>query len=151
MRFDRGLGIALDRFDLAADILSRLGRLFRQFLHFIGDYGETLASSSPARAASMVAFSASRLVCCAIDVITLITWPISALDSPSLAIVVLVVFRCSYRCGRDLGGFGGVLRDFLDAGAYLFGTGRHRLQVLVHLLPHSKPRSPVPKFPVYSP
>ena len=38
----------------------------------------------------MVAFSARRLVCSAIDVITLITFPISALDSPSLATVELV-------------------------------------------------------------
>ena len=33
--------------------------------------------ASPARAASMVAFSASRLVCCANEVMTLITLPIS--------------------------------------------------------------------------
>src|SRR5208337_4075631 len=46
--------------------------------------------ASPARAASMVAFSASRFVCCAIEVITLITWPISALLWPSLVIVRLV-------------------------------------------------------------
>ena len=39
--------------------------------------------ASPARAASMVALRASRLVCCAIEVITLITLPISVLDSPS--------------------------------------------------------------------
>jgi hypothetical protein len=38
----------------------------------------------------MVAFSASRLVCCAIDVMTLITLPISALLSPSLATVMFV-------------------------------------------------------------
>ncbi len=41
--------------------------------------------ASPARAASIVALSASRLVCAAIDVIMSMTWPISALDSPSLA------------------------------------------------------------------
>ena len=39
--------------------------------------------ASPARAASMVAFRASRLVCSAIEVISLITLPISAEDSPS--------------------------------------------------------------------
>ena len=47
--------------------------------------------ASPARAASIVAFSASRLVCCAIEVMTLMTLPISALLSPSLAMVSLVV------------------------------------------------------------
>jgi hypothetical protein len=39
----------------------------------------------------MVAFSASKFVCCAIDVMTLITLPISALLSPSLPTMVLVV------------------------------------------------------------
>jgi hypothetical protein len=37
---------------------------------------------SPARAASMVAFNASRSVCSAIQVLTLRIWPISALASP---------------------------------------------------------------------
>src|SRR4051812_33210199 len=48
--------------------------------------------ASPARAASMVALRASRLVCCAIEVMTLSTLPISALLSPSLATVAVVVF-----------------------------------------------------------
>jgi methyl-accepting chemotaxis protein len=43
--------------------------------------------ASPARAASMVALRASRFVCCAIEVITLMTLPISALDSPKDATV----------------------------------------------------------------
>ncbi len=41
--------------------------------------------ASPARAASMVAFNASRFVCCAMEVMTLMTLPISVDDSPSLA------------------------------------------------------------------
>src|SRR6516165_8143447 len=47
--------------------------------------------ASPARAASMVAFRARRFVCWAMPVITLMTLPISALLSPSLATVALVV------------------------------------------------------------
>ena len=43
--------------------------------------------ASPARAASIVALSASRFVCSAIDVITLITAPISWLERPRAAIV----------------------------------------------------------------
>jgi hypothetical protein len=39
--------------------------------------------ASPARAASMVALRARRLVCWAMPVITLTIWPISALESPS--------------------------------------------------------------------
>ena len=39
--------------------------------------------ASPARAASIVALSARRFVCSAMDVITLMTSPISAEESPS--------------------------------------------------------------------
>src|SRR5579883_3084272 len=48
------------------------------------------APTSPARAASTVAFSANKSVFWAIDVMVLITWPISALDSPSLETMALV-------------------------------------------------------------
>src|SRR6202044_706991 len=47
--------------------------------------------ASPARAASMVALRASRFVWWAIDVMTLMTWPISAEDSPSLETVAFAV------------------------------------------------------------
>ena len=47
--------------------------------------------ASPARAASIVAFRASRFVCSAMLVITLTTLPISAEDSPSFATVAVVV------------------------------------------------------------
>jgi hypothetical protein len=46
--------------------------------------------ASPARAASMVALSASRFVCSAIAVMVLTTLAISSEDSPSLATVALV-------------------------------------------------------------
>ena len=46
--------------------------------------------ASPARAASIVAFNASRFVCSAIEVITFTTSPISAEDSPSFATVAFV-------------------------------------------------------------
>src|SRR5438270_741300 len=46
--------------------------------------------ASPARAASMVAFSASRLVCSAIPLISLMTVAISSEESPSLPTVALV-------------------------------------------------------------
>ena len=46
--------------------------------------------ASPARAASIVAFKASKLVCWAIDVMTLMTLPISVLLSPSFETVALV-------------------------------------------------------------
>ena len=46
--------------------------------------------ASPARAASIVALRASRLVCSAIEVITFTTLAISREDSPSLATVAVV-------------------------------------------------------------
>ena len=49
--------------------------------------------ASPARAASMVAFSASRLVCCAMEVMTLITLPISIAGFAQLGMVSLVALR----------------------------------------------------------
>ena len=86
---DRALGVGLNRRDFLADVLGGLGGLLGQFLDFVGDDGESLARF-PARAASIVAFKASRLVCCAMEVMTLMTWPISALDTPSLEMVALV-------------------------------------------------------------
>ena len=67
------LGVSLDRFDLAADVFGGLGGLLGQFFHFVGYDSEALARLLPARAASMVAFEASRLVCCAMEVMTLMT------------------------------------------------------------------------------
>ncbi len=86
--------------------------------------------ASPARAASMVAFRARRLVCWAMEVMTLMTCPISAEESPSLATVALVVSATLTAEVATRGGFGGVLGDFLDAGAHLFGAGGDSLQVL---------------------
>jgi hypothetical protein len=48
----------------------------------------------------MVAFSASKLVCCAIDVITSITFPISTLESPSFDTVSLADSAGSDRLAR---------------------------------------------------
>ena len=62
------------------------------------------------------------------------TWPISFEESPSLETVAVVVSATLDRGGGDLGGFGGVLGDFLDAGAHLFGAGSDGLQILADLL-----------------
>src|ERR1700722_14632820 len=43
---DRAFGVSLNSRDLAADVFRGLGRLLGQFLHFIGDNGETLARFS---------------------------------------------------------------------------------------------------------
>ncbi len=54
--------------------------------------------ASPARAASIVALRASRLVCSAIDVITFTTLPISVLEWPSAFIAALVEPARSTAC-----------------------------------------------------
>lgn len=54
--------------------------------------------ASPARDASIIALSASRLVCSAIDVITRTTFPTSALDPPSFEMVLLVASAICTAC-----------------------------------------------------
>jgi hypothetical protein len=62
----------LDRFNLAADVFRGFRRFLGQFLHFIGDYGKAFARLARAgRFNGRV--QASRLVCCAIEVMTLMT------------------------------------------------------------------------------
>jgi hypothetical protein len=65
------------------DLVGRLRGLAGQRFDLGGDHRKA-AAGSPARAASMVAFSASRLVCSAIAVISLTTSPISCAARDSL-------------------------------------------------------------------
>ena len=60
-RRDGVIGCCADTFDLRADLRGGLGCLGGKRLDLPRDHGETLAAS-PARAASIVAFSASRFV-----------------------------------------------------------------------------------------
>jgi len=80
---DRAGGVVLDRLDLAADILGRLAVCLASSLTSLATTANPLPAS-PARAASMVALRASRFVCWAIVVMTLMTLPISVLLSPKL-------------------------------------------------------------------
>ena len=89
--------------------------------------------ASPARAASIVAFSASRLVCCAIDVITLITLPISVLDSPSLVTVTFVASRDMDRILRHSCRLIGVLGDFADGALHLLAARSHGCHIARNL------------------
>nr|BFE80312.1 hypothetical protein GCM10020093_029130 [Planobispora longispora] len=88
-RRDGGIGVVLNGPDPAGDVLGGLGRLLGQVLDLGGDHGEALAGVA-ARAASMVAFRASRLVCSAMLLIVLTTAPISVEESPSFAMVSVV-------------------------------------------------------------
>ncbi len=58
--------------------------------------------ASPARAASIVAFNASRFVCWAIEVITLTTWPICDDDSPRRVTMSLVDCATATACAATL-------------------------------------------------
>ena len=73
-RLDRILGSDLHFGDLTTDFVGRLGGLRGECLHF-RQTAKPLPES-PARAASIVAFRASKFVCFAIDVIRLTTSPI---------------------------------------------------------------------------
>ena len=81
--------------------------------------------ASPARAASMVAFSASRLVCSAMPLISLMTVAISCDESPSLPTVWVVVLGDVHRLTGHPGGLGGVVRDLADRRLHLRGAGGH--------------------------
>lgn len=61
-RFHRVLGVQLDGFNLPADILGGFRGFLGQFLHLIGHHRKPFPAS-PARAASIVAFKASKFVC----------------------------------------------------------------------------------------
>jgi hypothetical protein len=71
-RHCRPVGIRLNGVDFMADVFGGFGGLLGEFFDFVGDDGKAF-SSFPARAASMVAFKASKLVCWAMEVMTLMT------------------------------------------------------------------------------
>ena len=78
-------GFALDRADQAGDLLGRALGLLGELADLLGDHGEPLPCS-PARAASIAALSASRLVCSAIPVMVCTIAPIcSDLAASSMA------------------------------------------------------------------
>ena len=86
---DRVLRRGLNAGHLLADLVGRLRGLLRRRLHFGGDDRKALAG--PARAGSMVAFSARRLVRPAIELISSTTSPMRAaalVNSPTQSLVV---------------------------------------------------------------
>ena len=86
--------------------------------------------ASPARAASMVALSASRLVWPAIAWIRPITSPMRVAAPPSSVMVLAV--RCASDDGAagDFGRFGGLARDLADRGGELLDRACRRGDVL---------------------
>ena len=90
--------------------------------------------ASPARAASIVAFKASRLVCCAMEVMTLMTWPISALETPSLEMVALVVSAVLTASPETRADSVAFLAMSCNGGAHFLGAGGDGLQVAVDLI-----------------
>ena len=90
--------------------------------------------TSPARAASIVAFSASRLVCSAMLEMTLTTSPISRDESPSRLDGHVRRLRGGHRPVGHLRGLAGALRDLADRGAHLLGAGGDGLHAARDLL-----------------
>ena len=83
--------------------------------------------ASPARAASMVALSARRLVCSAIAVISLTTSPISWAARDNLPMRPSVCCACSTAASAILFEFAHPAADLVDRGGKLLGRGGHRL------------------------
>ncbi len=77
----RFVRLGLNRLDERGDIFRRAAGVFGELADFVGDHRET-AAPSPARAASIAAFSASRLVCSVMSLITLMISEISSERSP---------------------------------------------------------------------
>src|SRR5579859_7662798 len=84
--------------------------------------------ASPARAASMVAFSASRLVWLAMSWMIWITSPILAATRPAVHRVVGTAGLVDGAAG-DLGRLRHLAADLVDRGGQLFGRTRHRLHI----------------------
>ena len=81
--------------------------------------------ASPARAASMVALSASRLVCSAISVISLTTSPMRAAASPNSLTARLVWLGFVHRLGGDGVGLRHLPVDLVDRCRQLVGGRRN--------------------------
>ena len=132
-RGHRALGVGLDGRHSTGDVLGRLGGLLSQVLDLAATTAKPLPAS-PARAASMVALRASRLVCSAIEVIILTTLPISADDSPSLATGVVGGRRhVTAREATRAPSLALLAISWIDS-THLAGPGGHGLHVLRHLL-----------------
>ena len=143
---DRVGGRALDRGDLRADLLGRLAVCSARF--FTSE--ATTANprpASPARAASIVAFSASRLVWLAISLISLTTSPIRVASADRSCTVAFVrsasatalratladCATCRLISVIELVELFGRCRDSLHVGRSFFGRGGDRGRLTVGL------------------
>jgi hypothetical protein len=96
----------------------------------------------------MVAFSASRFVWCAIEVITLMTSPISMEDSPNFDTAVFAVSNAVPQIGKELCQAFPHLSDSIAAlhldfpGQVALARCRHHCQDAVYFLPKLLRRHP---------
>ena len=126
-------GVALDGFDLMADVLGGFGRFLRELFHFVGHHGKPLARFSGARRfdrriqGEQVGLLRDRSD-------HLEDMPDFGRRSPSLETVTVVFSATLTAPVATLGGFGRVLRNLPDAGAHFFGSAGNGLQVLADCL-----------------
>ena len=121
------LRVRLDRLDLPADVLRRLGGFLGQFLHLVGHHRETFARFSGSRCFNRrVERQQVRLLGDRRDHFDHL--PDLGARFAQLRDRRVRLFRNLDGRGRDLRGLGRVLRDFLDARAHLLGAGRDRLK-----------------------
>jgi hypothetical protein len=80
-RLNRSSRCLLDRYDVPGDLFGGLSSLCGKAYDLLGATTAKLRPASPARAASIVVLSASRLVCAAMLLMTSLTSPISSTDA----------------------------------------------------------------------
>ena len=120
---DRVLRRRLHAGDLRADLVGRLGGLRGERLTSWATTAKPLPAS-PARAASMVALSASRLVCSAIAVMSLTTSPMRPAACDSSVMRASVLLRLRHRLAGDAARLLHLPADLVDRGRQLLGRAR---------------------------
>jgi hypothetical protein len=86
---DGAVRVGLNGLNLSAYVFGCMRSLLGKLLDLVCDDSKSLASFAGASRLDG-GVQSKQVVCCAIEVITLTTWPISTLDAPSLAIVSFV-------------------------------------------------------------
>ena len=114
---------ALNGSDLGADLLGRLRGLSGEIFHLLRHHSETLPAS-PARAASMVALRASRLVWPAISLISPTTSPMRLVASPRASTLPETLPASSTALPAISAALRDLLADLADRGGqFLRGRG----------------------------
>ena len=111
--------VGLNGVDSRADIFGRLGGLFRQLLNLSCNNRKSFTRFTGTSGLNGLRSGRRKFVCSAIEVISLITLPISALESPSRATVVVAVSAASTAAVAILAASWEFSSDFLNTCGHL--------------------------------